>query len=173
LDFYYVYLILLCLILLTCSFIESFSRHDSNNFQIILIDRNISIEFLSFFFSILGFLYIINKFSFFPESTTTYDKNEDFPSLESTLDSKQHIDLFKNHYDLTNRESEILLLILKGYTNKEISEQLIVTLGTVKVHIHHIYQKVGVTSRLQLLNHVVTIPIYSPNEVGVLSTNDI
>ncbi len=48
---------------------------------------------------------------------------------------------------LTDRELDILQLVGKGYTNKEIAETLIIALGTVKSHIHHIYSKFDVKNR--------------------------
>src|SRR5258708_3479799 len=48
---------------------------------------------------------------------------------------------------LTNRENEILLLLAKGLLYKEIAEQLQITPGTVRQHIHKIYEKLHVQNR--------------------------
>jgi non-specific serine/threonine protein kinase len=48
---------------------------------------------------------------------------------------------------LTGREMEILALISRGYSNREISEELVVTPGTVKWYNKQIYRKLGVNSR--------------------------
>jgi len=55
------------------------------------------------------------------------------------------------HYiePLSERELEILRLIADGRSNDEIAAQLYVALSTVKKHINHIYDKLGVTSRTQ------------------------
>jgi LuxR family maltose regulon positive regulatory protein len=50
---------------------------------------------------------------------------------------------------LSERELEVLRLVVAGFTNREIAEQLIVSLGTIKTHINHIYQKLGVRNRTQ------------------------
>ena len=55
--------------------------------------------------------------------------------------------------ELTGREIEVLRLIAKGNTNKEIAAQLFVTEETVKSHITHILSKLGVNDR----THAVTI----------------
>ena len=50
---------------------------------------------------------------------------------------------------LTVREQEVLRLMCRGLANKEISAQLGIALATVKVHNRHIYDKLGVKSRLK------------------------
>jgi DNA-binding NarL/FixJ family response regulator len=50
---------------------------------------------------------------------------------------------------LTAREKEILELIAKGYSNKEIASQIEVTVSTVRTHIEHIYEKLHVHCRTQ------------------------
>lgn len=53
------------------------------------------------------------------------------------------------HEDLTNRESEILLLIAKGRSNQEIADELFITLKTVKTHVSNILAKLEVEDRTQ------------------------
>lgn len=48
---------------------------------------------------------------------------------------------------LTDREIEILQLIVRGCSNGEIAEQLFVTIGTVKTHVRHILNKLCVDDR--------------------------
>ena len=50
---------------------------------------------------------------------------------------------------LTTREQEILRLVATGKTNQEIAEVLVITPGTVRVHIHTILHKLGVRDRAQ------------------------
>ena len=52
---------------------------------------------------------------------------------------------------LTTRELAIVRAIANGRRNKEIAEQLKIAEGTVKVHLHTIYQKLGVDNRLALM----------------------
>ena len=52
---------------------------------------------------------------------------------------------------LTPRELEVLRLICEGLSNRDIAEQLTVTLNTVKKHSSHIYGKLGVRSRAQAI----------------------
>ena len=50
---------------------------------------------------------------------------------------------------LTDREREILACAAAGQSNKEIAEQLCVSVDTVKTHLHHIYQKLSVDGRVE------------------------
>jgi DNA-binding NarL/FixJ family response regulator len=52
---------------------------------------------------------------------------------------------------LTPREMEIVRLAAEGLRNKEIADRLTITEGTVKIHLHHIYEKLAVTGRPQLI----------------------
>ena len=57
--------------------------------------------------------------------------------------------------DLTNREREVLRLLVDGLSNPEIAEQLNLSRSTVKTHVSHILEKLGVDSRVE----VVTLAI--------------
>jgi len=50
---------------------------------------------------------------------------------------------------LSKREQEILALLAKGYLYKEIGDQLGITTGTVRVHLHTVYEKLHVSSRTE------------------------
>ncbi len=52
---------------------------------------------------------------------------------------------------ITEREKEIVSLVLDGLTNMAIAEKLDISLRTVKVHISNIFQKLNVSSRLELM----------------------
>ena len=55
----------------------------------------------------------------------------------------------KRASNLTTRESEVHELLAQGLTNEEIARQLFISLSTTKVHVKHIYDKLGVRSRLE------------------------
>ena len=57
--------------------------------------------------------------------------------------------------DLTNREREVLRLLVDGLSNPEIADQLNLSRSTVKTHVSHILEKLGVDSRVE----VVTLAI--------------
>ncbi|MGA3266962.1 MAG: response regulator transcription factor [Verrucomicrobiota bacterium] len=51
--------------------------------------------------------------------------------------------------DLTSRELAVLRLLVKGRSNKEIAEELVITTVTVKLHVGHILTKLGANDRTQ------------------------
>ena len=53
----------------------------------------------------------------------------------------------KNLYGLTEREMEVLALLVEGLNNPQISEKLVITIATTKTHVHNILQKLYVKTR--------------------------
>jgi two-component system nitrate/nitrite response regulator NarL len=53
-------------------------------------------------------------------------------------------------YSLTPREMEILMVVMRGYTNGQIAQELLISIQTVKHHISNIFDKTGVDTRLEL-----------------------
>ncbi len=58
----------------------------------------------------------------------------------------------REHDKLTERELEVLRLVAAGHSNRQIANDLFLTLNTAKSHIHHIYGKLGVASRTQAVS---------------------
>lgn len=70
-----------------------------------------------------------------------------------------------NNNILTQREKEILSLLIEGYSNKEIAEKLIISIHTVKAHIESIYRKFEVHNKVQAAIHAVYYKIIDILEV--------
>jgi len=78
----------------------------------------------------------------------------DLPDIILEGEVKDKKNKFQNGQteELSDREKEILTLISKGFTNKEIAEKLFLSIGTVKWHTSNIYSKLGVKSRTKALD---------------------
>lgn len=66
--------------------------------------------------------------------------------LVSVPDSKKDC---RNSYGLTERELDVLELMVEGLSNPQIADKLVITRATAKAHVHSILQKLCVTSRTQ------------------------
>jgi DNA-binding NarL/FixJ family response regulator len=56
-----------------------------------------------------------------------------------------------NPMTLTKRESEVAAQVARGLSNREIATALMIAEGTVKAHLHQVYNKLQVQSRVQLV----------------------
>jgi len=63
-----------------------------------------------------------------------------------------NLDEIFNKYKISHREQEILHLVIQGKSNREMENELFISIPTVKRHLANIYEKIGVSSRLQLIN---------------------
>ena len=68
---------------------------------------------------------------------------------ETVQETKQPSKQPKNTYGLTDRELDVLALIVDGMSNSDIAEKLVITKSTVKTHVHSILQKLYVSNRTQ------------------------
>lgn len=111
-----------------------------------------------YFFDVAGYIstcvaiiFIFAGHLFFPVVIKRYIKPE---SAEIPTEGKMNFKKFCSQFEISRRESEVILEICTGKTNKAISEKLFITLQTVKDHTSRIYSKTGVKNRVQLANLV-------------------
>ena len=57
-------------------------------------------------------------------------------------------------FSLSGREAEILVLIARGYTTNNMAEKLVISPYTVNTHVRHIYEKMQIHKRSELLNYL-------------------
>jgi two-component system response regulator AtoC len=65
---------------------------------------------------------------------------------------------FENCSDLSPRQQEIVLWVIRGRSNQEIAERLFITEQTVKDHLHDIFKRLQVRRRSELILKVLGIP---------------
>src|SRR5712671_1325664 len=70
---------------------------------------------------------------------------------------------------LTDRERQIMALVSEGLSNKEIGRRLNIACGTIKVHLHHVYQKLEISNRTVL----AAFAISHNDGAGVLPGNHV
>ncbi len=61
----------------------------------------------------------------------------------------------KKRPSLSEREIEIVRLVAKGFSNDELAERLHLSPDTVKVHLRHVYEKLGVESRVEAVTEAM------------------
>jgi two-component system nitrate/nitrite response regulator NarL len=82
-------------------------------------------------------------------SGTTWHKS-DFLKDAASRESQRRQDNQRVSAMLTPRERELIMLVAEGLSNKEIARRANVTEGTIKLHLHNIYSKLGVANRTAL-----------------------
>jgi len=74
------------------------------------------------------------------------------PTLSSEVAALLMTRMQQPQVSLSSREVELLALLATGATNKQLAQSLFISEATVKTHLVHIYQKLGVTNRTAAIN---------------------
>lgn len=77
-----------------------------------------------------------------------------YGSVGPASDPALSLDWICSEFHLSARERDIIHMILKGKSNKEIEQELFISPHTVKNHVYHIFQKAGIKSRGQLVSMI-------------------
>ena len=66
------------------------------------------------------------------------------------------LDTIAEKHKLTHREREVMELVYEGLTNPDIAEALFISRNTVKHHVHNLFEKLDVSTRIELV-HLINI----------------
>lgn len=77
--------------------------------------------------------------------------------------TNEELYLFYQRSGLTNRETELAILAYRGYSNREIAEECYISEATVKKHMTHIFEKLGIERREELQNRGTEIESSTDN----------
>ena len=75
-------------------------------------------------------------------------------SNQEVLTEEERLDLVSHNHRLTEREREVLILAYQGMSNPEIATQLFISPHTVKRHMHNIFAKLNVSTRMEMI-HII------------------
>ena len=109
-------------------------------------NRNYSENLLYLGLSWPIFRYTLGQLKQIPAKTAAVEEEAVEPDNEVAI-----YRAFCASYNLTEREQEILIHLLEAKSQQEISDRLVIALGTVKTHIHNIYQKTDSANRNQII----------------------
>lgn len=156
--------------------LKTFNLKEKSNIIFInpLLFQNKTKEFISIkkefdntiWIGIINNLFDHQVLSLFDENIFTYDDADQINNIIKILFQKMlNKKDFENQQDtLTNRENEILKLLVKGNSNKEIANKLHISTNTVITHRKNISQKTGIKSLSGLTIYAVVNGIVSIND---------
>lgn len=80
---------------------------------------------------------------------------QEAPEVEKVPDIERHIDdimpRYRMKHGLSEREAEVLSLVVMKKSNREIADELVLAVGTIKSHVHNLVKKTGVSNREELI----------------------
>ena len=98
----------------------------------------------------------VHKAQFILRSINQHNRHKtahfDEEFVKNLLENPQVPELLKIS-PLTQREWQVLGLIYSGYSNEQISQELVVAMTTIKTHIRNLYQKIGVANRAEAIEY--------------------
>ena len=128
-----------------------------NSFGMIYLSRYIIVPIMIMlpmeirFFASMGGLILFN---FFPLIWFKFFFLKYAQSMLSLLEDNTSLETIYKKYTISKREQEVLRLLVDGRSNKEIEEELYISIHTVKNHVYSLYRKLGVKTRHQLVHFI-------------------
>lgn len=80
------------------------------------------------------------------------DESHNLNSKKDIVEVQNKQTEFFEKFNITNREKEIILFLIKGYSYNQLAEELSISITTVKTHVHNIYRKAEVKNKIQLIH---------------------
>jgi DNA-binding CsgD family transcriptional regulator len=80
-----------------------------------------------------------------------YMSDQEIEALKNDYEVHKKANIL-NKYNLSDRERDVVVFVLKGYSNKKIADSLFISLSTVKTHIHNAFIKTGSATRYELIH---------------------
>jgi two-component system, NarL family, response regulator LiaR len=116
--------------------------------KFLIVDNaiDIYIGLIAVFFTILG-IWLASQLTRPKVEKIFIEKEITLPKEKNISPNKEALEKF----NLTNREYEVLQLIVMGHSNDEIAESLFISLSTVKTHISNLYEKMNVKRRAKAI----------------------
>ncbi len=97
----------------------------------------------------------VNAGEIWLDSHTTAAVMRQFQTGQESSGSGQAGGKGRERSPLSSREREIVALVAQGYKNKEMAEKMFISEQTVKNHLHNIFDKLGVSDRLELALYAI------------------
>lgn len=94
----------------------------------------------------LAFSFIFDEQSLTKLTGSVNDKKSEHRPFHERCEELAHL------YGLTKREKEVMILLAKGRSNPRIQEELNITSGTINTHMNHLYKKLDVHDRQELID---------------------
>lgn len=132
-------------------------------FELVILDNLLDVLLL-----LTPMMYAVISIIFLARFLIVYGHHAHSVLTQHTLKPPSMETICANH-NITSREQDVIRLILQGHRNKEISEQLCISVSTVKKYITSIYYKLDLKSRDELIT-LFTTPLESSS--GPLSFDE-
>lgn len=115
-----------------------------------VVDGNNELDILDYYNGVYDILKLPINNNLFLHVKSLIDINTHTSRIENA--KKNTFNINCNNFQLTDRQVEIVKLILHGKSNKEISYELNISVNTVARHLQNIFEKVSVKSRFELIS---------------------
>lgn len=113
------------------------------------IDFLAHLAYTEYFYFILHFAVHLPPLLYIRRFLQVYYLNHPFRPVDQT-----DMNRILGKYKISEREQEIIFLLLKGKSNKDIAQELFISSHTVRNHLHNIFQKLKLKNRHQLSNFI-------------------